>query len=204
MAVGHLRVSNIPQMNANEFNRQYEDFLGRPLKNFGFQTHGHSLSYTRHHTVLALLRLQHKFSGLTQTTHFLLCVRHTFLRTLEKEPAVKFLREPSEYPFKLPISRLHTEMLRTWHYQPVNLGPREYDSVAFGGLNDASTILSGMREKILGPGLAWIAFLNPLEALTQIKQHGEDAYCERIWIEDYNAFETASHSSNIPLARRKP
>jgi hypothetical protein len=175
-------------MDAKEFNRQYEDLLVGPLRNIGFRTHGQSLSFTKDHTVLSLLRFQMKFSGLTQRTHFLLCVRHAFLRTLEKEPAAKFLFGANEYPFKLPVSRLSQNMLESWHYEPINLGPRKYDTVLFGELTDSSAILSAMREKITNSGLAWMEYLTPAESLKQVRRHGEDAYCEKIWIEDYEAF----------------
>jgi hypothetical protein len=175
-------------MDAKEFNRQYEHLVVGPLRNIGFQTNGQSLSYTKDQTVLALLRFQMKFSGPTQRTHFLLCVRHVFLRTLEKEPATKFLSGPNEYPFKLPVSKLSNGMLETWHYKPINLGPRDYDTVLFGELADASAILSSMREKVTNSGVAWMEYLTPAEAFRQVKTHGEDAYCERIWMEDYEAF----------------
>jgi len=175
-------------MDAKEFNRQYEDLLVGPLRSIGFRTHGQSLSFTKDQTVLALLRFQMKFSGLTQRTHFLLCVRHDFLRTLEKEPATKFLAEASEYPFTLPVSKLSQDMLKTWHYQPINLGPRVYDTVLFGECTDASEILSDIRVKITHSGLAWMEYLAPAEALKQVRRHGEDAYCEKIRIEDYETF----------------
>jgi len=175
-------------MDATEFNRQYEDLLVEPLRKIGFQNHRQSLSYTKNQTVLALLRFQMKFSGLTQRTHFLLCVRHVFLRTLEKEPATRFLFEANEYPFKLPVSNLSRYMLESWHYEPMNLGPREYDTVLFDELTDSSAILSGMREKITHSGLPWMEYLTPAESLKQVRTYGEDAYCEKIWIEDYEAF----------------
>jgi hypothetical protein len=77
-------------MDANQFNRQYDDLVVGPLTKIGFRTHGRCLSYTKNQIVLALLRFQMKFSGLTQRTHFLVCVRHVFLRTLDKELATKF------------------------------------------------------------------------------------------------------------------
>lgn len=187
-------------MDAKEFNRQYEDLLVEPLRNIGFRTNGQSLSYTEDQTVLALLRFQMKFSGLTQRTHFLLCVRHVFLRTLEKQLATKFLSDASEYPFKLPVSRLSQNMLESWHYQPINLGPREYDTVLFGELTDASAILSAMREKITNSGLAWMEHLTPAESLKQVRRHGEGAYCEKIWIEDYEGFLSGTALDEKPQA----
>jgi hypothetical protein len=64
----------------------------------------------------------------------------------------------------------------------------------FGELSDASAILSDMTEKIANSGLAWMEHLTPTEALRQLRRHGEGAYCERIWIEDYEAFLTANGS----------
>jgi len=188
-------------MDAKEFNRQYENLLVEPLRNIGFQNHGQSLSYTRDQTVLALLRFQMKFSGLSQRAHFLLCVRHVFLRTLENEPATKFLFEANEYPFKLAISKLSQNMLESWHYEPINLGPREYDTVLFGELTDSSAILSAMREKITNSGLAWMEYLTPAESLKQVRRHGEDAYCEKLWIEDYEAFLNGTVPGRKPKAQ---
>jgi len=142
-----------------------------------------------------------RFSGPTQRTHFLLCVRHVFLRTLEKEPATKFLFNANEYPFKLPVSKLSQNMLESWHYEPINLGPREYDTVLFGEMTDSRAILSAMREKITNSGLAWMEHLNPAESLKQVRRHGEDAYCEKIWTEDYEAFLNGTFSDQKPRAQ---
>lgn len=134
--------------------------------------------------MLALLRFQVKFSRLNQSKRFLVSVRHVFLRTLEKEPATKFLFEANEYPFMLPVSKLSRSPLESWHYEPINLGPRKYDMVFFGELTDSSAILSAMREKIANSGLAWMEYLTPVASLKHVRAHGEDAYCEKIWIED--------------------
>jgi hypothetical protein len=91
-------------------------------------------------------------------------------------------------PFKLPVSKLSEGMLESWHYQPTNLGPGDYDTMLFGEFTDASAVLSGMREKITTSGPAWMEYLTPAEALRQVRRHGEDAYCEKIWIADYEAF----------------
>ena len=175
-------------MDAKEFNRQYDDLLVGPLTKIGFRTHGQCLSYTKNQAVLALLRFQMKFSGLTQRTHFLVCVRHAFLRTLERESAKKFLTNASEYPFKLPVSNLSDSLLLDWQYEPINLGPRKYDTIRFGEMSDASEILQDMTHRITRSGLAWMEHLTPPTALEQVKKFGENAYCERIWIEDYETF----------------
>jgi hypothetical protein len=175
-------------MDSQQFNQQYEGMVVQPLIQIGFQRHGKCLSVIKDQTVLALLRFQMKGSALVRQTHFLLCIRHLFLRTLEKEPANEFLSKANEYPFKLPVSKLSKDILRTWHYEPINLGPREYDTIHFGDLSDAGGILENMRDRIVHSGLGWMEYLTPAEALRQVKRYGEDAYCERIWIEDYQRF----------------
>jgi hypothetical protein len=175
-------------VDAKAFNQQYEDLVAQPLVKIGFRAHGQSLFYVKRETVLAILRLSLKGSGLLRETHFVACVRHSFLRTLEKEPARRFLIEPNEYPFKFRISELSREIQREWHYSPCNLGHWKYDTIKFGDLTDATLHLGDMLDQINKYGTAWMERLTPAESLRQIKRYGEDAYCERIWVEDYEAF----------------
>ena len=189
-------------MDAAEFNQQYAEVVTKPLVKLGFQLRGQSLFRMESQAVLALLRFQRKSSGFLRMTHFVVPVRHTFLRTLEKEPAKPFLTEPSEYPFKLRVSDLSREMLRTWHYQPSNLGHWKYDSIHFGDLTDACETLSELRDRITQFGIVWMEHLTPAEALSQIRRHGEDAYCEKIWIEDYETvLSQASAPAGMPSIR---
>jgi hypothetical protein len=150
--------------------------------------------------VLALLRLSLKSSGFLRETHFVVCVRHSFLRTLDKVPPKRFLTEPNEYPFKFRVSELSQEMHRGWRYSPCNLGHWKYDTIRFGDLTDATPPLDDIRYRITSYGIAWMDRLTPAEALNQLKRNGEEAYCEKIWIEDYEAFlSQASVNSMMPI-----
>ena len=73
-------------------------------------------------------------------------------------------------------------------YSPCNLGHWKYDTIKFGDLTDATLHLGDMLDQINKYGTAWMERLTPAESLRQIKRYGEDAYCERIWVEDYEAF----------------
>jgi hypothetical protein len=187
-------------VDAKEFNQQYENVLTLPLVKIGFYAHGQSLFCVKNEIVFALLRLSVKGSGFLRETHFVVCVRHSFLRTLEKDPPRRYLTEPSEYPFKFRVSDLRQEMRKEWHYSPCNLGHWKYDTIRFGDLTDATSRLDDMRHQIAEYGMAWMERLNPAEALNQLKRYGEDAYCEKIWIEDYEAFlSQASTRSEVPI-----
>ena len=187
-------------MDAKEFNQQYQSILGEPLAKIGFQAHGQSLFCIKDETVFALLRRSRKGSGFLRETHFVVCIRHSFLRTLEKEPVERPLTEPNEYPFKFRVSELSRELQREWHYYPCNLGHWKYDTISFGDLGDATSLLTRMRDQVVEYGMAWMARLTPAIALAQLMRHGEDAYCERIWIEDYEAFlSRASTRSEVPI-----
>jgi hypothetical protein len=187
-------------VDAKDFNQQYETVLAQPLLKVGFQAHEQSLFCVKGETVFALLRLSLKSSGFLRETHFVVCVRHAFLRTLEKEPARRFLTEPNECPFKFRVSELSREMGREWHYSPCNLGHWKYDTVRFGDLTDASALLADMRNQVTEYGMVWMERLTPAEALNQLKRHSEGAYCEKIWIEDYEVFlNQASVRSGLPI-----
>ena len=87
-----------------------------------------------------------------------------------------------------------------WHYSPYNLGHWKYDTIRFGGLTDATSLLADMRNQVTEYGMVWMERLTPAEALNQLKQNGEGAYCEKIWIEDYELFLSQSNvRSGLPI-----
>ena len=86
------------------------------------------------------------------------------------------------------MSKLSDYLLLDWRYEPINLGPRKYDTISFGQMSDASEILEDMTHRIARTGLAWMEHLTPPTALAQVRKFGENAYCEKIWIEDYKTF----------------
>ena len=55
-------------------------------------------------------------------------------------------------------------------------------------MNDVSGTLSRMTRRVTRFGRQWMDYLTPERALTEIRRHGEDAYCERLWMEDYESF----------------
>ena len=78
----------------------------------------------------------------------------------------------------------------SWRYRPINLGVRsdDYDTIDYGGLKDsnaAQKTLAPIASRVVVAGRALLAHLTAAEVLRQLREHGENAWCERVWIEDY-------------------
>jgi hypothetical protein len=178
-------------MKAAEFNGIYDRVLVQPLLAAGFVQHGPSLFFFEDSGVLSLLRHQNKWSSLTQSTLFTVCIRHHFLRDLERQPCERLSRSINDYPFKIQPSKLRPDFLRSgWHYEPCNLGHWPEDRIEYGNAaaSDVTSQLEGIRDSVYLVGLPWLRFLVPVEARNQILKYGESAYCEKIWLEDYERF----------------
>ncbi len=183
-------------MKAAEFNAAYNEVLVEPLIAAGFVQRGSGLFIFDDLGVLALLRHQDKWSALAQHTLFTVCVRHTFLRNLERQPCDRYIRSISDYPFKIQPSKLVPDFFRSpWHYEPCNLAHWPQDKIQFGAANDVTSELQRMRDSVRMVGVRWLRFLDPTEAYRQISLHGELAYCEKIWLEDYEKLASNQQAS---------
>ena len=186
----------MPAMKSAEYHNLLDALVAQPLRSEGWIQERRRLCRRSGHSVAALLVVGSKFSSLGQFVQYTLCFRHDFLRTLEMIPARGLLTEPDEYPIKIAPSGasqyLRKGRLRGWAYTPVNLGvrDREYDTIPYGELSPEAVerelvILRSVLQEFVP---AFQEFFTPEEAVRQLRRNGEGAYCERIWIEDYEAF----------------
>lgn len=130
---------------------------------------------------------------MAQIARFIVCVRHVFLRNLERQIPNGIAENPNDYPFKLRLSEF--ARFSRWRYRPINLGIREYDEIEYGSLKSVNSLLKKTKFTLESYTPNWVDLLTPEKALSQIKRFGENAYCERIWIEDYEKFLSAGHTS---------
>jgi hypothetical protein len=192
MIAEHISVT----MKAAEFNAAYNEMLIQPLIASGFVQRGAGLFIFDDLGVLALLRYQDKWSALAQHTLFTVCVRHTFVRDLERQSCDRYTHSINDYPFKIQPSKLVPDFFHSpWHYQPCNLGHWPQDKIQFGTAKDVTSELQRMRDSVRLVGMSWLRFLDPTEAHRQISQYGESAYCEKIWLEDYEKFASEKRTS---------
>jgi len=194
-------------MDATRFDALFDEELVAPLVELGFTREGHHLYYDSEEGTLGLLRFQGKFDGLRQATNFVLGIRHRFLRdTLNEVVVSSHLKAINDYPFKERPAKLNARRVASWAYRRKNLGVRstDYDTIEYGGMQDDSSARRELVRILAGVangGLPLLARLRPVEALRQLMEHGEDAWCERMWIEDYERFNSGLQTP-APLPNR--
>jgi hypothetical protein len=173
-------------MKAAEFNSSFKELVAKPLSSIGFKQSGRNLILRNELADIALIRCDGGQSALAQIARFIICFRHNFLRNLEQQLPKEFVETSNDYPFKIRLSQFAA--LSKWHYEPINLGIRNYDIITYGNIKSADAPLNNMVNTLQNYTSRWIEFLTPENALSQIKKFGENAYCEKIWIEDYEQF----------------
>ena len=176
-------------MKADKFNALYEKLLVRPLLSAGFSQKRNHLFFVKETGALMFMRRRDKWSALCQDTHFTVCVRHTFLSDLERQPKI-FSDSIYDYPFKIQPSRMTPDFFCSkWHYESFNeMGRWPDDIVEFGRIADAVPYLTELCGTLLNVAIQWLDFLHPAEAHRQIKRYGKADYCEKIWLKDYERY----------------
>ena len=121
---------------------------------------------------VAFVRLGGKFQLPGRIT-FVICVRHRCMRNLERElnPSEK---EPFSYPFKLTLRQIEQGELT---YRSTNLN---YEQSNMGRFDDWQCVLEALTVAVP----KWLSSQTPQTLKQQIAEYGEDAYIERIWLED--------------------
>ena len=112
---------------------------------------------------------------------YIAAFRHNFLRDLNEKIPSRITSEVFAYPFKfLPLKSNSIP-----RYRPQNLNFEseyiEYNEKA----PDVLSQLASLRSKILDNHLPSAMDLTTEKAFEQIRDNGESAWIESIWLEDY-------------------
>lgn len=100
------------------------------------------------------------------------------------------------YPFKFLPSVWRTRSLAAWRYVPRNLN-FDLDRVEWGNSTAKETIAElNSLAAFLAVFLPWARTIVPARAMSEIRKNGEDAWCERLWLDDYGAFIASARSAN--------
>jgi hypothetical protein len=108
-------------------------------------------------------------------------ITHTFLRDFDDRRPAPWSRNPSEYPIKMKPGEI-SNLLNGFRYEPWNLGRVPRDQMADSTVADQ---LRHIGQELVAclpllPGL-----LTPQVMVDAIHAGGEDAWCEKRWLEDY-------------------
>ena len=171
-------------MTAEEFNTQVDGTLSPILEGSGFIKYKSSFIRTKGNNQLVLLRFSTKYSSIQQSTNFMLCFRHTFLRDVWEKIPEPIPKENSGFPFFIKPSELESKTWQKWKYQ-FELNITEYDTIKFGEIIDAQSILRNMGEAVCENGIKWAGQFSEGTALKLLTQSKSPMFVENLWIEDY-------------------
>jgi len=167
-------------MTKDEFELLFDAEVAELLGRQDFKRVGKSLYATKNLASVSLIRLGGRMARPGAIAH-LLCCRLSFMRDLTERVPGGFVPEPFAYPFKLLPSKLPA----TLRYAPRNLN-YEPEVITFQG-RDSGAIRQELRQicsAILVELLPWAAALTATAMEEQLRTFGENAWCERMWIED--------------------
>ena len=107
---------------------------------------------------------------------------------------VAFTLEANDYPYNLSMQEFAEPTMGQPRYQSMNLGRWPRHSYCFEGV-DPKVVrrdLTFLKDLLVDKVVPWASQMTPDIVAAQIKKHGEGAWCERRWLEDYDAHLSAS------------
>lgn len=113
----------------------------------------------------------------------ILCFRHSFLRDRTETVPTKAPREVYDYPYKFrPLEDADRELIYRPQVAGYDFERLVWENAAEGAVRQK---LDRIADNIECRFLPWADALPLATAKSQIAQFGDDAWCERMWIEDY-------------------
>lgn len=167
-------------MTKDEFELLFDAEVTEPLGHRGFKRWGRSLYATENLAMISLIRLGGRMARPGAITH-VLCCRMTFMRDRTEHVPEGFVSEVFDYPFKFLPSKLPAML----HYVPRNLN-YDYELTEFQGRHRDAVLqdLVQIRSAIVALVLPWAGTLTEAAVKHELLTFGENAWCERMWIED--------------------
>ena len=123
-----------------------------------------------------------------------LCFRHSFLRDLAPAvPSKPPIDTVMAYPFRFLPGTLTRTSLAAWRYEPQNLD-FDYERYEWAkkAERDVHAWCDRISDDIVNIFVPWVEAFTPERAAIEMRQRGEDAWCERNWLEDYAAHAAAA------------
>lgn len=178
-------------MHSEEFQRLFTTEFADPLIEHGFQMigRGNSMSHVDGNRELLILRQGGRLARLG-FARSMICFRHTFLRPIENEDPAKKPIYVDDCPRKLTFDDFVGWFRPALNYRPENSGRWRIHDINYSKADAAklSAHLKKLRTTVTKRVLPWVNSLTEEGELSQIKRFGENAWCERRWIEDYENF----------------
>jgi hypothetical protein len=138
---------------------------------------------------LWLMRIRGKWphAGVARTT---ICFRHRFLRPVSSDNPESSKLIVDDFPRKLTFEDFDQFLPPSLEYRPENSGRWRTSNFVYGDQTQEAVKkhLRKMRELVETRVLPWVNSITQESELSQIIRYGEQAWCEKRWIEDYKSF----------------
>jgi hypothetical protein len=169
------------------FAAMFADVVFRPAvaSGFRFVGKGQTIAHDAGAFTAALIRLGGRFARPGSIAH-VFCGRHRFLRELTNLEVPRDTTEVFDHPYKFVPSELKGRPITSWRYIARNLS-YEYDRIEFDKPEPefVRSELEELQGWLIGPVRQWAATLTPEKAAHELHTNGTNAWCERVWLDDY-------------------
>ncbi|WML46725.1 hypothetical protein RCG23_13835 [Neobacillus sp. PS3-34] len=176
-------------MNANEFNILYDEIITKRLQEQGYFKKGKSMFLQRGTTMAVLLR--NTFRG-DKGVEIIFGVRHTFVRDyLNLSIQNLYLTNPMDYPFQFSMMEFNESNLFT--ISTTRYNQKVCDYIYYGETDiensqDLRNYLEQICDNVIAFGPKLINLLSPKKSMDLIEKNINNAWIERIRLEDYKEF----------------
>lgn len=165
-------------MRADDFTERFERLVAAPLAAVGFEPWGRSLWYERDGIGAALKRVELRNLWPFELS---LLITHTGLRDTHDRPPGTRPKNPTDYPIAIAPSAASDLLGRRWRYRS-NFGRPPSDVMIERRVDRQLTAIATEVARTV-PAVSGV--LTPARMVDELRRHGEDAWIERRWIEDY-------------------
>ncbi len=175
-------------MQADEFNILFHNYFFEPLKEYDAEyiKRSRTIRITDHHCDLRLIRV----GGRMMRQHYMgtqIVFRHRFLRSVTQDNLGEDQLDASDFPRQLAFNDFRGFLRSSPRYQSI-LGSRRqihYFPYTNDSLERIQRDLIRLRKLFEKRVIPWAMSITPEGELENITRYGKNAWCEKIWIEDY-------------------
>ena len=179
------------EMDRQEFDNLFGREFAQPLIERGFEMvgRGPSMRFLDGNRELLILRQGGRLArpGFARSV---ICFRHTFLRPIESEDPQKTPIHVEDCPRKLIFDDFEGWFRPRLTYIPENSGRWRIHDLQYSQADKRKIAvqLERLVTTVTKRILPWAQSLTEMGELSQIKEFGENAWCEKRWIQDYERF----------------
>lgn len=178
-------------MNHQEFKEQFDQAFAKPLCENGFSLvgRGKTLQFQNGNRELRIIRQGGRAErpGIWRSV---ICFRHTFLRPINSDDPNQQSLSVSDFSRKLVFQDFDGWRQTVLNYRPENSGRWKIHDFHYANseTHNVRMRLQELTKIVEKRVLPWARTLTEKNELEQIRKHGEQAWCERRWIKDYEDF----------------